>query len=178
MPIDMSTVTAPPKRNTAGRTGSRTTAKVVQPEKSKAEKRQEGLMGLAQLGQAICVMTGQYADAATIGKHSPALTQEVALLADSYDIVSGPVDFLIQVGPFGGLLAAGLPFVLQLMANHGALDATRLSAQGVVPPSVLEAQMTAEVMRMQADMLAAQKQAMADAQQAKDELATLMSQVA
>lgn len=178
MPIDMSTVTAPPKK-AAPRTGTRSTAKApVTVEQTLAQKRQEGLMGLAQLSQAICVMVGQYADAATIGKYSPPLTQEVAELADTYDVIAAPIDMLIKMGPFGGLLAAGLPFALQILANHGRLDATRLSAQGVVPPAVLEAQMTAEVMRMQAEMLAAQKKAMAEAQQAKDELATMMSQAA
>lgn len=173
----MSTVTAPPKKSNTTRTGTRQTSSrmQVQPQLTQAEKRASGLMGIAQLGQALCVMTGQYADAATIGKHAPAITNEVALLADSYDIVAGPVDFLIQVGPFGGILAAGLPFVLQIMANHGALDATRLSSQGVVPPAVLEAQMQAQVMRMQADMVAAQQKAVEEAQKARAELDSLLA---
>lgn len=133
-------------------------------------------MGLAQAAQGVCVLFGNYADAATVGKFAPALSSEVANLADQYEVVAGPVDFLIQIGPLSGLLAVLLPMGLQLAANHNVVDASRLASQGVVPPAVLEAQMQAEVMRMQAEAMAAQQKALREAQAAREQLERMISE--
>ena len=175
MPLDMSTVTAPPKKAAPNRQGSRPVSKAPVP-LSKNEIRQQGLMGLAQAAQALCVVAGNYADAATIGQYGPPLTGEIANLADAYTVIAGPVDFLIQIGPFSGLLAIGIPMALQLMANHGAVDASRLSAQGVVPPAQLEAQMQAQVLRQQAEWMAAQMQAQAEVEKAQADLKRMMEE--
>lgn len=175
MPIDMSTVTAPPKKSTANRTGSRQPVSRVPVQQSKNEIRQHGLMGLAQAGQAIAIISGNYADAATIGQYGPPLTVELANLADAYAWMAGPIDLLIQIGPFSGLLAVAIPMGLQLMANHGAVDASRLAGQGVVPPGQLEAQMKARVLQQQADAMAAQMQAAEQARRAQQRLDEMMA---
>lgn len=131
------------------------------------QKRVDGLNGVGQLAQGLCLMTGGFADAMAIGTHFPPLAKEVANIADSQEIVGKGVDFLIQVGPYGALIAAGMPFVLQIMANHRMIDASRLVSQGVVPPEVLEAQAKAQVAKIQAEALREQQQAIREAKEAQ-----------
>lgn len=172
MPIDMSAAKAPPRR-----TPSRTVKATPPPVESKTlnDKRREGLMGLAQLAQGLCLMTQQYADAATIGQHFPPFGAEIANLADTYDVVAKPIDFLIEIGPFGAVIAAGMPFVLQLLANHKVIDGSRMAGQGIVPPEVLEAQMKAQVAQMQAEALLEQRRAMTEARDAQQAYEKFMS---
>lgn len=170
MPVDMSNaVKAPPRK-----AGSRTikSAAIVTPVDTRTpnEKREEGLNGLAQLGQLICVGTGQMADAAALGMHFPPLAKATADLADDYESVAKPIDFLIQLGPFTALIAAAAPLVLQLLANHKVLDANALASQGVVSPEVLESRMRAQIAQVQAQALRDQMQAQAEALAAEAEL--------
>ena len=112
-------------------------------------------------------MTRKYADAAAVGMHAPNLARETAALADEYEMVGTSVDMLIKVGPFGGLIAAAIPLALQLMANHKMIDARQVVGANIVPPEVLEAQMKAEVIQMQAESMRAQQQAMEDMREAE-----------
>jgi hypothetical protein len=133
-------------------------------------------MGLAQLGQGLCLLTGQYADAATVGRHWPNVAPELASIADEHDWLAKPIDILIEVGPFGALIAALVPFGLQIAANHGWVNADSLMSQGVVPPQVLEAQMKADVSRMQAEAMREQARAMREAQAAQAEYESMMAE--
>lgn len=171
----MSAAKAPPRKRAANAPRQ---MQVVTQEKSVTEQRAEGLIQLSGIGQALCVMVGNYADAAAIGRFFPPIAVESAKLADDYDIVARPIDLLIQAGPFTAILAAGLPFALQIMANHGRLDASKLAGQGVVPPEVLEAQMRAEMMRQQAQAMAEQQKALNEARQAQAEYERLMAEAA
>lgn len=175
MPIDMSNAKAPPKRaaNTTKSPASRLST-VQQDVRTVNDKRTEGLIGASQLVQGLCLMTGQFADAAAIGRFFPPVAKELANVADGSEILAKPIDLIIEVGPYGALIAAGLPLVMQLMANHKMLDASRLGSQGVVPPEVLEAQMKAEVARMQADAMRQQQLAMKEAQAAQAEYEQMM----
>lgn len=174
MPIDMSAAKAPPRKRTAS-SSARSSAVNVPEVSTLNQRRTEGLLGLAQLGQGLCLMFGQYADAAAIGNHFPPLAKEVANVADSSDVVAKPLDLLIEVGPYGALVAAAMPLVMQLMANHKMLDASRLGGQGVVPPEVLESQMKAQVMQMQAQAMREQQMALNEAKRVEAEVADLMS---
>ena len=116
--------------------------------------------------QATTLMTGLNADAAAIGMFFPSIATELAGVAETSEMVAKPIDFLIEIGPYGGLIAAVMPFALQIAANHRMLDASRLASQGVVPPEVLEAQMQAKVARLQADALREQQAAVQEAQAA------------
>lgn len=176
MPIDMSLATkAPPKKAGTRKIG------VATPQvdtRSVNQKRTEGLLGLAQLGQGILLLVGQYADAAAVGQHFPPVAQELANIADTSDFVAKPIDLLIEVGTYGGLIAALLPLGLQIAANHGRIDATRLAGQGVVPPDVLEAQMKANVAKMQAEAMKAQQHALMEARKAQQEYERIMTEEA
>lgn len=173
MPIDMSLAAKAPPRKATGRA-----SKVTVPVETQSlnERRTKGLMELAQLGQGIAVMFGQYADAAAIGRYFPPVAAELSNVADSSDVIAKPIDFLIEVGPYGALLAAALPLAMQVMANHRIIDASRLAGHGVVPPEVLEAQMQAEMARMQADAMKKQQQALNEARQAQAEYERMMAE--
>lgn len=169
MPIDMSAAKAPPrKRATAGTASARIQSQPVET-RTPNERRYEGLNGLAQLGQGLCLLVGQYADAAAIGQHFDPVARELANIADSSDFVAKPVDFLIEIGPYGALIAAVMPLALQIMANHKIIDATKLAGQGIVPPELLEAQMKTQVARMQAQAMKAQQEAMAETKRLQEE---------
>lgn len=176
MAIDMSLAKAPPKKTTGTRRVAAPTPQIDT--RSVNQKRNEGLLGLAQIGQGILWMVGQYADAAAIGQHWPPVAQELANVADTSDFVAKPIDFLIEVGPYGGLIAALLPLGLQIAANHGWVDATKLVGQGVVPPDVLEAQMKAQVAKMQADAMRAQQEALIEARKAQTKYEKIMAEEA
>lgn len=139
------------------------------------ERRAAGLNGLAQLAQGVCLMTGQYADAMTLGRYFPPVASELATIADEYESVAKPIDVLIKVGPFGALIAAAMPLVMQLLANHKVIDANAAIGQGVVPPQVLEAQMKAEMARMQAEAMREQQMAMRDAEKAQADYESMMA---
>jgi hypothetical protein len=175
MPIDMSAAKAPPRKR-AARSNTASAAPVPAVDvRSNVERRSEGLNGLAQLGQGLCLMLGQYADAAAIGQHFPAVSVELAKVAETSDVVAKPIDFLIEVGPYGSLIAAVMPLAMQIAANHGMIDPGKLGGQGVVPPTVLEAQMKAQMARMQSEALMAQKQAMQEAQRVQAEFDQMMA---
>jgi hypothetical protein len=178
MPIDMSAaVKAPPRKATPRKSAATTPAKVSSgPQKTQNELREEGLNGLAQLIQLGCIAGKQHADAAAIGMHFPPLAKEVANLADSYDQVAAPIDFLIKFGPFSAVIAAGMPLVLQVLANHKIVDAGALAGQGVVPPEVLESQMRAQVAQIQAQAMADQQRAIAEAQAAERHYASMLAE--
>jgi len=181
MPIDMSAAIKAPPRKVAPRQGASRASSVAAkaaavPEKPLNEQREEGLNGLAQLIQLACIAGKQHADAAAIGMHFPPLAKEVANLADKYEQVAAPIDFLIKLGPFSAVIAAGMPLVLQVLANHNVVDAGALAGQGVVPPAVLESQMRAQVAQMQATAMADQQRAIAEAQAAEKHYSDLLAQ--
>jgi hypothetical protein len=178
MAIDMSAAKAPPKRTPAKKAAATPPPPPAQETAGKSalnQNRLEGLLGLAQLGQGICLMSGLHADAMTIGKFFPPVAAEIANIADDNDAVAQPLDFIIKIGPYGALIAAAMPFVMQILANHGVIDATNAAGQGIVPPQVLEAQMKAEMMRMQAEAMREQQRAINEANAAAEAYAKMMT---
>src|SRR5258707_876019 len=118
MPVDMSAASGkPPARKQAP--AARARAASVPTGK---DPRAEAVEGIFQVLQATCMLTGQHADAAAIGMHGEPIAREVASLADSNDSVAAVVDSLRMVGPYTALLAAVLPFAMQILANHGRID--------------------------------------------------------
>lgn len=166
MPIDMSAAKAPPRKAAATRSPRQIT---VAEAPSQNTRRAKGLTELGQLAQGVLLLTGQYADAAAVGMHFPPLAQELANVADGSDVVAKPIDFMIEVGPYGALIAAAIPLVLQVAANHKWVNPKMLLGQGVVAPEVLEAQMQAEMTKKLAEAARAQQVAIREAQQAQRE---------
>lgn len=176
MPIDMSAATkAPPARaNRKPTTQKSAPARIAAP--SNAEARYDGLMGLGSLGQGICFMAKQYAQAATFGKHWAPVAKELAVLADSQPVVAKYTDLLITAGPYVGLVQALVPFTMQTLANYGFINAENAGGGSVVAPAVLEAEMKAEMARMQTEALRAQREAMREAAAAQAEWDALVAE--
>ena len=174
MPIDMSAAVKAPARKTTGSKATPTPVKTAD-YKTPTEKRTEGLNGLGQLAQGLCLMMGQYADAATFGMHFPPVARELAAVAESNETIAKPIDFLIEIGPYGALLEAAIPLVMQMLANHRLIKAEAMIGSNIVPPEVLEAQMKAQVMRVQAQAMRDQQVAMAEAQAAQREMQEMMA---
>lgn len=177
MPVDMSLAgtKAPPRKRTSPAAKTQAVTEAVEAN-SKAQVRHAGMMGIAQLAQGLCAVTGQYADAATIGKLFPPISVELATIADSNEVVAKPIDFLIEIGPYGGLIAAVLPFAMQIAANHKWVDASKLMSQGITPPEVLESQMKAEIFKAQAEAKKAQQEALMEAQKAEAEYRKILDE--
>jgi hypothetical protein len=120
-------------------------------------------------------MTGQYADAATVGMHFPPVAKELANIAETNEAIAKPIDFLIEIGPYGALIEAAIPLVMQILANHRLIKAEAMIGSNIVPPEVLEAQMKAQVMRVQAQAMRDQQAALAEAQAAQREMQEMMA---
>lgn len=167
-------VKAPPRKTTA-RTAKPAATPAV-PDQTLNAKREEGLNGLAQLAQFLCVGTGQLADAAALGMHFPPLAKATADLADDYESVAKPIDYIIKLGPFTALIAAAAPLVFQILANHKVIDAAAMSSQGVVSPEVLESRMRAQIAQMQAQAKIEEMQAVREAQAQIDQYNAMMAE--
>jgi hypothetical protein len=105
--------------------------------------RAEAVNGIFQLGQSFLLMAKQYADAAAIGMHGPAISNELVALAETNETIGKGIDFLMTAGPYAGLVTATLPLVLQIATNHGRIPVVGIP--GVTDPKTLQAQMEAEV---------------------------------
>lgn len=161
--IDMSlAANAPPKRGakTAASGGGSTRLTVK-------DKRIEAVDGVFQFGQLGCMFFRQYADAGAIGMYGHQISVEVAGLAATDERIAKAVDYLMEVGPYAGLITAAMPFIVQLMVNHKMLPAGRI--QGTLPPEVLNAKMEAEVLQRSA-------QAMREAEEARQEAALALQE--
>jgi hypothetical protein len=74
------------------------------------------------------------ADAAAITVHAPAIAGALDDLAHEDPAAAAVLERVLQVGPYGALLAAVAPLVLQVLANHEAIPAGSL---GTIPPTEL-----------------------------------------
>lgn len=133
------------------------------------EARTDGVNGIFQLAGLGTIMLGQLADAGAISLHGPVISTEVVKLAETDQRIAKGVDVLLQVGPYAGLVAAVMPLVMQLLANHKILPADKLGGVGIHKPETLEMQVRTQ-MEMQA--IAAYQQQM----EAEEELAKMRAE--
>lgn len=108
--------------------------------------RQESLEGLFKLAATGCLLAGQTADAGACFKHGPPISHEVAELAEDNEQVAKLVDWLTHVGPYAGVIAAVLPFGLQIWVNHNPSMAGPLAGFGVTDPATLDMQARAKAL--------------------------------
>lgn len=97
------------------------------------------ILGLFQLPAGVLAIAGMQrpvfaADAAAITVHAPNIAQALDDLAHERPEVAAVLDRVLQVGPYGVLIAATVPLALQVLANHEALPQ---GALGTVPPAQL-----------------------------------------
>lgn len=77
-----------------------------------------GIEGLGQLAAGALLFVSP-PDAAAVGFHTPPIAQALNDLAQQDPRVAAILDKLLQVGPYGALLASVMPLVLQILCNHG-----------------------------------------------------------
>lgn len=97
-----------------------------------------GLMQLPAAGLALAGMRRPElkADAAALALHTGPVSQAVGQLAHDQPQVAAILDRIMAVGPYGALIAAVSPLVLQVLCNHGIVPA---GAAGTIPPDQLVA---------------------------------------
>jgi hypothetical protein len=110
-------------------------------------KREQAGLGLMQLVAFFAGMLGKFKilpvlpeDAAAIMVHSPPIAKSLADAASEDDKFAAIFDKLTAAGPYGGIIAAVTPLVMQVVANHnrGVRDGSVDPAQfGAVHPAVL-----------------------------------------
>jgi hypothetical protein len=95
-----------------------------------------GLMQIPAGALAIAGMTRPVflADSAAITIHGPNIAEALDQLAHERPEVAAALERVLQVGPYGVLIAAVAPLVLQLLANHNVLPG---GTMGTVPPPQL-----------------------------------------
>lgn len=138
------------------------------PKLSKAlQEKADAANGLGQIGQAICLMFGKHADAGAIKRHWPGISIEAAKLSETNERVNAAFEKLMIAGPFGALIAAALPFGIQLAVNHGRIPmATAAGMEGIVSPATLENEVKAEILKAEKESM----EAMLEAQREKAEI--------
>lgn len=151
---------APPRRTTPGRPANSTRQNnTLTPTQAKLAARQEGATDFLNTVQVACVMFGQFADAGTIATHGPQVAEALVDASDTVPQIGTVLDWLSKGGPLVKLAMAILPFGLQVLANHGVLDAAMLAPMGVVRPEVLAAKAQADMLEQYAAALQAQQEA-------------------
>jgi hypothetical protein len=164
MPIVNST--PPPARGSSSQSNAKPTATVKVPKSRK--DRTEAVAALGQLAQVPLMATKQFADAGAVSAYWPSVSEEIAKLAETQPAIANIIDPLMQVGPYAGLIAAVLPFVMQIGVNHGRLAA---GAMGTVPADTLSAQIEAGLAKQQLEALKVQAAAEAEANAVRAEIA-------
>lgn len=147
---------------------AKTAAKPTTKKLSLKEQRQEAVNGLGQLAQVPLLATKQYADAGAVGLYWPNIAKEIAELAESQPAIAGVIDPIMKVGPYTGLVAAMLPFFMQIAVNHGRVAP---GSMGTVPASTLEAQIKTSMAQAELEALTIQRQAEEAARAMREEIA-------
>ena len=174
MPIDM-TGSSPKRKITRAPAQSTATAKNQVDAQELYARRVNGMTDLVSMGQGLCVLAQQYADAAALGMHGPNLMVEVVNLAQTSEMIAKSVDWLITIGPYGGVFLAAYPLVMQILANHKVIDTDKVAIGGIIPPQVLEAQMKAGIAQQRAAAMLEQQEAIKAAEASILESERLMS---
>jgi hypothetical protein len=171
VPIDFSTPADTPK-TPPRKTPARKPA--LSAPVSRMAGREEALTGVGKITSLLLAMRGGYADAGAIAQHGPPIAHEAAALAETDTRIASWIDYLTEAGPYMGLTMAILPLAMQLAANHGRLDASKLPPEsGVVSPGVLEARVKADMETTRLQFLKAAQEAQNQADAAARELASV-----
>lgn len=141
MPVEIKATAPSPSAN------PRQSAAVKPALARKTKERAQNLQELGTLASTGLIMARQYADAGAVARYFPAISTEVARLAEDNEKIGEALDTLGQVGPYAALIAAVMPLVLQIAVNHD--KAPVVPQLGVVSKSVLETQVKMEIRQME-----------------------------
>lgn len=104
----------------------------------------EGINGIFQVAATGAIVLGQgkpafVADAMAITEHGPNIANALEMLANERPEVAAVLDRIMQIGPYGVLIAATVPLIAQILANHNLVPAgfigTKTSPNGQRPHS-------------------------------------------
>lgn len=137
---------------------------------AKQAAREEAANGIGQIIAFGSMVSGSLADAGAVGMHWPAMAHEAAMVAETDKKMAGVLDYLLEVGPYGNLIVVTLPFVAQLLVNHGLLKAEAMAGAGVVHPQTLEAEVKRDMAQKAMEAMRAQAQAEAEMRQMAEEM--------
>lgn len=76
-------------------------------------------------------------DALTLKVHAPTIAEALNNTAKTNARVAAALDHVVSVGPYGEIIAAVAPVILQCLANHGQIDAN--PELGILTPDQLVA---------------------------------------
>lgn len=105
-----------------------------------------GVMALVQVAATPLIVAGAksetaLADAAALTLHGPPIADALHTLALERPEVAAVLERLMQVGPYGVLIAAVVPLAVQLAANHGLIPEAAAAGMGAHPRGDLVAYM-------------------------------------
>ena len=163
----------PPKRATATKRAA--AQPQVDPEQAKAQRikyRQDGVIGLSQIGVFITGIFGWKADSGTLAMYGPQIGFEAATLAETNEPLGAQLDRAAELGPYAALLAIGVQFSAQIAVNHGWLKADRFGAGSTImdPAQIIaevETQQAIEMAKRAEELAAKKMQALKDLEAAR-----------
>lgn len=170
MPVDLTARPSQPKAPPAKRRTAQAQPQ-AQPV-SRQVAREDALNGIGRISALLLCLRGAYADAGAVAHHAPPFFHETAVLAETDDKIASVIDYLTEAGPYMGLVATGLPLVMQILANHGRIDASRLPPEsGVIAPDALAARVKADMEKQRFEFLRQAEESRQASEQAARELA-------
>lgn len=100
----------------------------------------EGINGIFQVAATGCIVLGQgkpayVADAVAISEHGPNIANALELLANERPEVAAVLDRVMQIGPYGVVIAAVVPLVAQILANHNLVPAGFIGTKQTPDPA-------------------------------------------
>lgn len=127
------------KRDAKRRGAAAPTARPAASKGRKASQYRDSVLGLTQIvGLPLAAAATQndvfLADLVALNETAPGIADAVDQIAQSNPKFAAALDKLAEVGPYGLLIGALAPLVLQVAANHGAIP---VGVMGTVDPQAL-----------------------------------------
>jgi hypothetical protein len=124
----------PGQRSGTGATRTRKSSTTTAP---KLTNYRDPLLGLFQIPAGALAIAGMQkpvfaADAAAITIHAPNIAEALDQLAQERPEIAAVLDRVLQVGPYGILIAAVAPMAMQILTNHGAIPVGVMGTQDPV----------------------------------------------
>jgi hypothetical protein len=95
--------------------------------------------GINGLLQGICVplSIAAPADAYAVATHGPNIATALNQLAQERPEVAAMLEKVLAIGPYGALVAATIPMIIQIAHNHNAVPEQLATAMGATPKRVI-----------------------------------------
>lgn len=131
-----------PRKGTPGAPPKKSTRRTPRPAATPTgPDYRSSIIGLLQLPAGALTAAGMVnpilaLDGLTIAIHAPTVAEALNDLAQSNPAVAAALDYVLQVGPYGAIIAAIIPMIAQILVNHGTIPA---GIMGTLSPETLQA---------------------------------------